>query len=545
MRCLRALACRVLAAAGHDRAVARGAPWAVALVAVGVAVLLPVCPTHAKGRAAIVETALAQGRAAIVEPALAGAPWSPDGVAKLQADLDALIANAKTLRGAHVGVYVVDARRAAPLYGHLADDEFQPASTLKLLVGSAALERLGAQFRFHSTLVATPSSPSSLAYDTLVFRAGGDPLLTTDDFADAARAVGRAGIGPVRGVAIDDSHFDALPYPRGWTWDDFGQAYAPRVSAMALEENLVHLVVTPGAAAGEAAFVRAKSVADTRASAQSCNVASLGPVDVVARAATGTATSADTLDVALDGRGCIEVIGSLPAGAPPEDLDAAVPDPLAYARAALVASLRNAGIGVAQTSGDARLRLDPAQPNRTLWVHDSQALAAVLGPRFWIPSDNLFGEVLLKELGFAAVARPGTTEDGIAAEKLWLRSIGVDPSSVTLADGCGMSQYDRITPRALVAILQHDWNGPNRSLILDSLPVGGARGTIEGIAGTPVAGRVFAKTGSIMHVRALAGYLATVRHGALTFAFNVDDWNGDYDALAAVRAQVLARIVTD
>jgi D-alanyl-D-alanine carboxypeptidase len=75
--------------------------------------------------------------------------------------------------------------------------------------------------------------------------------------------------------------------------------------------------------------------------------------------------------------------------------------------------------------------------------------------------------------------------------------------------------------------------------------VGGARGTIEGIAGTPAAGRVFAKTGSMMHVRGLAGYLATEHHGAVTFVFTVDDWLGDYPALAALRAQVLTRIVQD
>jgi D-alanyl-D-alanine carboxypeptidase len=48
-----------------------------------------------------------------------------------------------------------------------------------------------------------------------------------------------------------------------------------------------------------------------------------------------------------------------------------------------------------------------------------------------------------------------------------------------------------------------------------------------------------------MHVRGLAGYLATERHGAVTFAFNVDDWNGEYPSLAALRAQVLSRIVND
>jgi D-alanyl-D-alanine carboxypeptidase/D-alanyl-D-alanine-endopeptidase (penicillin-binding protein 4) len=180
-----------------------------------------------------------------------------------------------------------------------------------------------------------------------------------------------------------------------------------------------------------------------------------------------------------------------------------------------------------------------------VWTHDSPPLASWLGPRFWIPSDNLFAELLLRELAYAGGVHPGTTAGGIALERAWLQSIGVDPATTTVADGCGMSQYDRITPRDLAAILQHDWNGPNRQLVLDSLPVGGARGSIEGIPGTPAAGRTFAKTGSMMHVRGLAGYLATQRHGAVTFAFNVDDWIGDYPALAAVRAQVLSRVIGD
>jgi D-alanyl-D-alanine carboxypeptidase len=49
----------------------------------------------------------------------------------------------------------------------------------------------------------------------------------------------------------------------------------------------------------------------------------------------------------------------------------------------------------------------------------------------------------------------------------------------------------------------------------------------------------------MMHVRGLAGYLATERHGAVTFAFNVDDWIGAYHDLAAARAAVLSRIIQD
>lgn len=485
---------------------------------------------------------LAAAPARIVVPTAGGVAWTSESIAKLDGDLAAMLGTAPALRGAHYGILAVDTAGGRVLFARAPDDEFQPASTLKLLVGSAALELLSPQFRFRSAFRIAPG-----AFVDVVL--GGDPFLTADDFAAAARTVastpaGRDPVAPLQTVLVDATHFDERPYPDGWTWDDFGQAYAPRVSAAALEENLVHLVVTPAGAAGEPAIVRSQSiaeVADGRAPASCAGAPGRVPV-VIARATTGAAGSADTLDVTLGSSGCSEVVGSVPLGAQPEALDIAVADPVAYARETALAALRTAGVPLAGTGSSTEH--DRGQ-STAAWTHDSQPLRDFLGPRFWIPSDNLVGELLLKELGFASAGAPGTTANGIAYEKVWLRSIGVDPATVTLADGCGMSQYDRITPRDLVTILQHDWNGPNRQIVLDSLPVGGARGTIEGIADTAVAGRVFAKTGSMMHVRGLAGYLATLRHGAVTFAFDVDDWNGTYPALAALRARVLARIVRD
>jgi len=476
-------------------------------------------------------SSLAAGAAPLPFPPGAGAPWSDAQIATLGSDLDALLSRAPALAGAHVGVYVVETATGTVLYARSADDEFQPASTLKLVVGSAALERLGAAFRFRTTLVATGAE--------LVLRAGGDPLLEVPDFDAAARAAGASGIAAVAGgPRIDTRHFDAQPYPAGWTWDDFVYDYAARVSAIGLQENVLHVSVTPGARVGAAPHLATSSFTAVRSAGDGC---AGDEVVVRNRARTGPPGSdPDALDLERTAS-CIDVVGTIPQGAPATTLDAAVPDPVRFAQAALAGALATARTrpGVAQNAAGT------AATERLLWQHDSVPLAQLLGPRFWIPSDNFVGEVLLKELGFAALGGPGTTAKGVAYEKLWLRSIGVDPATVTLADGCGMSQYDRITPRDLVTVLQHDWNGPNRTLVLDSLPVGGARGTIEGIAGTVAAGRVFAKTGSMMHVRGLAGYLATIHHAGVTFAFHVDDWNGAYPALAALRAAALARIVSD
>jgi D-alanyl-D-alanine carboxypeptidase/D-alanyl-D-alanine-endopeptidase (penicillin-binding protein 4) len=458
------------------------------------------------------------GAAPIVTPTTFGDPWTPDEIAALDRDLDAQIAGAASLRGAHVGVLAVDTRTGATLYARAADDEFQPASTFKVVVGSAALDRLGEDERFRTSAALTRGG-------TLVVHGGGDALLSSADVDALAVAAAGSGIRTVRGIAIDATRYDAAPYAPGWTWDDFTYDYAAKPLALALEKDVVHVHVAPGKFAG----APAKVSVDPPVVAVSSSVVTLP---------SGYATTAD-VDPNPNGR--LHLSGGIALGTPVHAIDAAVADPRAFVAKAIAARLRAHGIAV--RAGPLRgFRYDA--PQKSFWSHYSLPLSQLLG-KFWIPSDNFVGEMLLKELGYVHGGAPGTTAKGIAYEKHWLASIGIDPATLTLADGCGMSQYDRITPRDLVAIMQHDWNGPYRAIVLDSLPIGGARGTIEGIAGTAAAGRVFAKTGSMMHVRGLTGYVATEHHGAVTFAFSIDDWNGDYASLAATRAAVLSRIVTD
>jgi D-alanyl-D-alanine carboxypeptidase/D-alanyl-D-alanine-endopeptidase (penicillin-binding protein 4) len=460
------------------------------------------------------------GRAAIVTPATFGDPWTVDEIAGLAHDLDAQLAGAAALRGAHVGVLAVDTRTGAPLYARRADDEFQPASTFKLVVGSAALDRLGEDQRFRTSAALTRSG-------ALIVHGGGDALLTSADIDALAVAAVRAGVRRIRGpLVIDASRYDRSPYAPGWTWDDFTYDYAAKPSALALEKDVVHVHVAPGKVAG----APARWSVDPPVALVTSSVVTLP---------RGSATTAD-VDPSPNGR--LHLSGGIALGSVPHSIDAAVADPQAYVAKAVVARLRAHGVDVRPIAVPRGFRID--QPQKTFWSRYSLPLSQML-PKFWIPSDNFIGEMLLKEIGYRSRGAPGTTAKGIAYEEHWLASFGIDPSTLTLADGCGMSQYDRITPRDLVTILQHDWNGPYRAIVLDALPIGGARGTIEGISGTPAAGRVFAKTGSMMHVRGLAGYLATMHHGSVTFAFSVDDWNGDYASLAAVRAAVLSRIISD
>ena len=407
--------------------------------------------------------------------------------------LPAPLFEAPTLRGAQVSAYVVAAQTGAVLYQRNPDASMIPASTLKLLIGSAALDDLGTAFAFTTKLASDGT--------TLYLQGGGDPLLEAADFDDAARALG----------ALHETHFDALAgdgdtigarYPDGWQVDDLGEYYAAPPSALSIGENTLRIAVHPSAPGTPPTI----SISPETAAA-----------NVINAAITGPARSDDTTDVRVswDQPNTLVVTGSVPADETNDEIDAAVLDPARVTLALASEALVHGGVTFAQP---ARMATTPAGA-RVLWFHHSPALPQLLRA-MWQPSDNLLAESLLDALAPARDA-------AIARERTWLQSIGIDPTTTTLADGSGLSSYDRITARDLVTILAHDWNGTNRAIVLGALPVSGQSGTLQKVfTAPPLAGAVIAKTGTVNHARTLAGYLQTP-HGTLIFALMINNWMDD------------------
>jgi D-alanyl-D-alanine carboxypeptidase/D-alanyl-D-alanine-endopeptidase (penicillin-binding protein 4) len=123
-------------------------------------------------------------------------------------------------------------------------------------------------------------------------------------------------------------------------------------------------------------------------------------------------------------------------------------------------------------------------------------------------SDNYYAEVLLKELG-AAVAGQGTSIAGSRVVLAELRRAKVPVTGLRIADGSGLSLDDRLTARALVAILRAGTGDESfGGAFLSSLAVAGVSGTLEErLATRPTFGRVVAKTGTTNAASALAGFV--------------------------------------
>jgi D-alanyl-D-alanine carboxypeptidase/D-alanyl-D-alanine-endopeptidase (penicillin-binding protein 4) len=188
--------------------------------------------------------------------------------------------------------------------------------------------------------------------------------------------------------------------------------------------------------------------------------------------------------------------------------------PAAFAARELVLTMRRSGIR-ARAATITAVAPPYSQPLATV----NSPPASVLLKLTDVPSDDLFAEMLTKQLG-ARVGTGGTTAAGAAVIASSVAQLGVHPRIV---DGSGLSRADRSSPTEVVALLRGVWGTPTGDVLRASLPVVGVDGTTQQIGvGTAAQGRCTAKTGTLNYVTNLAGYCHTRDGDTLAFAILLD-----------------------
>jgi serine-type D-Ala-D-Ala carboxypeptidase/endopeptidase (penicillin-binding protein 4) len=223
--------------------------------------------------------------------------------------------------------------------------------------------------------------------------------------------------------------------------------------------------------------------------------------------ATGRPATADLERVPGSTRAGIRVYGNVPAGSGTDVEFFAVPSGAEYAGVAFREALERRGIAVGRREVRvvADSTLSPARGATVLAEHWSDPLPRVIGP-ILLNSQNWIAETLLKTVG-REVRGQGSWDAGIAVEREFLtRVVGIDSADFALRDGSGLSDGNRVTPRALVKLLGYVRDTPQMAVVRQSLPVSGREGSLRARL-TDLPGRVAAKTGYIGGVNSLSGYL--------------------------------------
>jgi D-alanyl-D-alanine carboxypeptidase/D-alanyl-D-alanine-endopeptidase (penicillin-binding protein 4) len=123
-------------------------------------------------------------------------------------------------------------------------------------------------------------------------------------------------------------------------------------------------------------------------------------------------------------------------------------------------------------------------------------------------SNNVMARQLFLTLGAERASVPGTPEGGNQAIRDWLSSRGIEPGTLYLDNGAGLSRDTRVSARQLGQVLELAWRHALMPEFLSSLPVAGVDGTLrKRHAVASLVGTAHLKTGLLEEVRAIAGYL--------------------------------------
>jgi D-alanyl-D-alanine carboxypeptidase/D-alanyl-D-alanine-endopeptidase (penicillin-binding protein 4) len=459
----------------------------------------------ARGPSASVSAARPEPAAPLVVTA-AVAP-APTTRAILQGIVDSVLA-APMWSNARWGLLIVDAERGDTILSNDADRLFMPASNEKLLTGAIALQTLGPDYRWQTPVLLHGRQRGNAWQGDLLVSGSGDPsvrdtlsggaamnVFTPVRDALAARGITRI-TGRVRPIG------DAFPGPTtgfGWAYDDFDAAYSAPVDELMFNEGVLVLKVRAGTRVGRTVGVTsAPTRAYPRLVVQAVTRDSVAPAPGVPRPSR--------LAAVYDSIGDRVIVSGTMALGDSASITMAYRHPNDAYVAALTQSLTDGGVRVA---GRALAKSDTlGRLIDTVAVLQSAPLSDALR-RMQKPSQNQIAELLFRTSGLKASGH-GSADSARAVGARTLQGWGVSSADAAYRDGSGLSRHDYVTPRAIVKVLDAMRRSPWFPTYRDALPIAGVDGTIGGrMRGTPAAGNVRAKTGTVDKARSLSGYVTT------------------------------------
>lgn len=437
------------------------------------------------------------------------------------------------------------------LYGYNADKLFIPASNTKLVVSATAAAMLPADWTIRTSLYGTGPVKDGVLEGNLVLYGRGDPTMgrrcyatdTTrsgvcdrDPFTrlrELATGLKAAGVTIVRGDLIGDgSWFDPEIIHSDWVSYDLNWWYAAPVTGLGFNDNSVDISWKPGPAVGSPAILTMDpNLGDLTLENRTRTTAANGPNTIGDRMyrVPGTLQLWAEGEVAVDYRGSMESF--------------ALPDPNLFTARALRQALGEAGIavlGTTRSTTDSTAYVT-ARQGAPLAETTSRPLVDWIFPVL-NTSQNWYAEMLLKQLG-RQFNNEGSWESGITVERRFLRdSVRADTTQFALADGSGLSASNLVSPLTFAQLLGYIRKHPHYPAFAAGLPQSGQTGSLKNrFLGTPMEGRVRAKTGSISRVNTLSGYLELPNGKTYTFSVQLNHHAaGGRRALARIDEIVLA-----
>ena len=441
------------------------------------------------------------------------------------------VIDAPKFKHAHWGLLVVDLATGKVLLALNPNKLFAPASTTKLYSVAAALDALGADYRFETPVFARGNrTPAGALHGDLVLVASGDLSLggrTTKDGeiaftnSDHTYATGTSQTelttpDPLGGLdelarqvakQIRVLYGDVLIDDRLFEHSNSSGSGPDRVSPIIVNDNVIDVLVSPTSVDAPAKVEwRPPSIAAT----------------VDAQVKTTAAGSRTLVNLASAPGNRLIVRGEIAADHAPLVHIHEVDDAALWARALFIEALDRAGVRVTASALDTPTAVQlPARDQYT----SLEKVATLVSPPFSESarlilkvSHNLHASTL--PLLVAAKHDRNTLAAGLRLEGEFLKRNGVAADEISFGGGAGGANADFTTPAVNCQLLRMMAGRRDFAVYKRALPILGVDGTLATAvdADSPARGKAFAKTGTLywgdlvngrrlLTSKALAGYL--------------------------------------
>lgn len=415
------------------------------------------------------------------------------------------------MRGASFSLVVKDVQEGRTVYSYDTDRLQSPASVLKTVATATALEILGEDYRYPTTLEYDGILENGTLEGNLYIKGSGDPSLGSSHFAPGQNkflstwiaALQKAGIKHITGSVIsDESIFDTEGVSIKWLREDMGNYYAPGSYGISIFDNMYKLSLQTGAAGTrpvlkgtepDIPFIRFKNYL---------------------KAAPVSSDSAYIIGALLDD--VRYLYGVLPANREAYVLKGDIPDPALYLARYLTDQLQQKGIRVDGSPSCYRIEVEENRWKKgerkeivTTYSPTLREIASICNH----VSHNLYADALVKTVGLQYKPRRNEMISsfgrGVQVVKEYWEKKGLDVFPLRMNDGSGLAPADKVSAGFMGELLVYmATESAVSDAFIASLPQAGIEGSVRNfLKGSKLQGKARLKSGGITGVRSYAGYI--------------------------------------
>lgn len=468
--------------------------------------------------------------------------WMPLLLSAQEKSFNEFLADS-VMEHASVSFCIIDAESGKSIFANCEEKCLIPGSILKLVSSAAALEILGPDHKFQTSLGYTGNlmKHSGILKGDIIITGGGDPSFGstrfdkyykgfTDKWIDEIK---KTGIKRIKGrVITDDSYFDYQPVPAKWLWEDLGNYYGAGAYGLSVFDNTyeIHFRTSPDSL---------KQIITTITTPE-CSFDSTNLTNLLGSA--GTKDNGYVFAAPYSTKGWIA--GSIPFSNEDYVLKASITDPPYFLAKLIDQKLRSSGVMISGRPTTTRLiHSGISETETTIDRIDSPPLRDIIAALNH-ESINLYAEHLTRELG-KVIGKVGSTEKGIEVIRDFLSLSGINTGGIYLEDGSGLSPMDAVNARTITDVLFFmKKKGKYFNDYYSSLPEPGSAGTLKNHFSDPsfnASTRI--KSGSMTRVRSYAGYLKTVSGKYLIFCIIVNNFSGPSSAIISKIEEILKETI--